>query len=80
MALTKINGRSHFFETSKLVITPVSAGRWSVEYDRATFTVIGGRKSGGASHEWFVHNQEFFGDRYVPCKSMVEAIRLGIAY
>jgi len=78
--ITKINGRSVFLNTDKLIITEVSAGRWTVEYDRTTFTVIGGRKSGGAANEWFVRNEVFYGDEFLPCKSMVAALRLGVAH
>jgi hypothetical protein len=80
MALATINGQRKFFDTDKLVITPVSSGRWSVEYDRGTFMVVGGTKSGGARNEWFIHYPDFYGDEWLPCKSMVEALRLGVVY
>lgn len=91
MALAKINGRKHFFNCNTLAISPVSNGRWSVTYDRVedggdvisegrSFLVVGGRHSGGRSNEWFCHHPEFYGDNWLPCKSMVEAVKLGVAY
>jgi hypothetical protein len=91
MAIAKINGRSKFFNCDSLEIVPASNGRWSVTYNRDvidgevineghTFTVVGGRKSGGSAHEWFCHHPLFYGDTWVPCKSMVRALELGIAY
>lgn len=80
MALATINRRKYFLDTDKLVITEVSAGRWTVEYDRATFTIVGGVRSGGAANEWFVHYPDFYGDDYLPCSSMVAALRLGVVY
>jgi hypothetical protein len=76
----KMNGRTYFVDSRVCEITEVSAGRFSVEYDRTSFEVLGGRKSGGAAHEWFVRNELFFGDRWLPCNSMIEAVRKGIQY
>lgn len=45
-----------------------------------SFIVVGGRKSGGASNEWFCYHPEFYGENWIACKSMVEAIKLGVAY
>lgn len=81
MALLKLNGRSHFINVDSIEINEVSAGRYTVTYDGdRSFTVIGGRKAGGYSHEWFCHHPLFYGDRYMPTKSMIEAIRLGAQY
>lgn len=76
-----INSRQYFLDADSVEIKEVSAGRFEVTYNEdRTFTVIGGRKSGGAAHEWFVHHPEFFGDAYLPKNSMIAAIRTGIAY
>jgi hypothetical protein len=80
MALVKINGRTKFVNSNHFAMRKISNGRWLVEYDRGTFTVIGGKASGGASHEWFCHNPEFYGEEWVPTNSMVRAIELGVAY
>lgn len=80
MALAKINGRTRFFDTSKLEVRKVSNGRWEVEYDGGLFFVVGGRESGGAKHEWFCHNPMIYGDQWLPTNSMVRAIELGVAY
>lgn len=82
MALLNINGRPKFFDCTDIKLEKVSAGRWSVTYDEGarTFTVVGGRESGGASHEWFCHHPEFFGDVWQPVNSMVAAIRLGVQH
>jgi hypothetical protein len=80
MALITLNRRSYFIDCDTIEITPVSNGRWSVTYDRSTFLVVGGVKSGGAAHEWFCHHPLFYGDAWVPCGSMVQAIKLGVQY
>lgn len=80
MALKKINGRIHFFNCDELEIEPVSAGRHRVAYDGREFVIVGGRASGGAANEWFVHHPLFFGDTWLPAKSMVAALKLGIQY
>lgn len=91
MALTKINGRLYFFDCDTIEITPISNGRWNVTYNRVmrddevisegrSFIVVGGRNSGGAANEWFCHHPEFYGDQWLPCNSMVKAIKLGVAY
>lgn len=81
MALVKINGRTKFFNCDSIEIAPVSNGRWTVTYDGdKTFIVVGGRLSGGASNEWFCNHPTFYGEDWLPCKSMVEAIRLGVQY
>jgi hypothetical protein len=76
----KINGRTYFVNSEVCEIEEVSPGRFSVKYDRTTFEIVGGRKSGGARHEWYVVNELFFGDRPIHCNSMIAAIRLGIQY
>jgi hypothetical protein len=91
MALTKINGRTHFIAVDSIEITPVSNGRWSVTYDRRvvdgeviseghTFLVVGGTKSGGAANEWFCHHPKFYGEEWLPTDSMVKAVKLGAQY
>lgn len=80
MALLKINGRTKFFNCDSIAMKKVSNGRWEITYDRAKFLVVGGRESGGARHEWFCYHPEFYGENWLPCNSMVEAITKGIAY
>jgi len=80
MALVKINGRTHYFDCRELEITKVSSGRYEVTFDGRTFSVIGGRESGGAKNEWFCHYPLMYGEQWLPAKSMVEAIRLGVVY
>jgi len=92
MALVKINGRLKFFDVDTLEIKKVSNGRWEVTYDRKIasdgevlnegrkFIVVGGRESGGRSNEWFCYYPEFYGEDWLPTKSMVESIRLGAVY
>lgn len=78
MALAKINGRTQFFNCTDFAISKVGSGKFSVTADGRTFEVIGGTESGGAAHEWFCHCPIFYGDRWLPTKSMVEAIKAGI--
>lgn len=92
MALFKLNGMTHFVDVNSISIKKVSNGRFAVTYDRVvaddgevicegrTFTVVGGRASGGAAHEWFCHHPEMFGDTWLPTKSMAAAIKLGACY
>jgi hypothetical protein len=81
MATARINGRLKFFDCDSIAITEVSSGRFEVTYDdERTFTVLGGRKSGGAAHEWFCHHPLFYGDAWLPKNSMVEAIKAGVQY
>lgn len=80
MALVKINGRTKFFDTDKFSMQKIGSGRWGVTYDRGTFVVVGGRQSGGAAHEWFCYHPEFYGEQWVPAKSMVDAITKGVVY
>ena len=92
MSLITINTRQYFIDCTSIEVQPVSAGRWNVVYDRAvdadgevinegrTFLVVGGRASGGAANEWFCHHPEFYGEAWLPCRSMIEAIRKGVAY
>lgn len=82
MALLKINGKSHFINCDEIAVKPVSNGRWEVSYDngRHSFLVVGGTASGGARHEWFCSHPLFFGDEWLPTRSMVAAIKLGVQY
>jgi len=78
--LVKINGRKTFLNADKLDIVETGSGRFTADYGRSTFDVIGGKKSGGASNEWFVRNVEFFGDKWHFVSSKVAAIKFGIQY
>jgi hypothetical protein len=81
MAMLTINGRKKFFKCDSIALKKVSNGRWEVTYDGdRSFLVVGGLESGGARHEWFCYHPLFYGDSWVPAKSMVEAIRLGVQY
>lgn len=90
MALLRINSRLHFFNCDSITVEPVSNGRWKVTYDNSvvydaeseghSFIIVGGKKSGGRSNEWFCYHPLFFGEEWMPCKSMVEAIKLGVQY
>lgn len=92
MAIITINTRKYFVNCNSISIAPVSNGRWEVTYDRdldadgevinegRKFIVIGGRKAGGAAHEWWVHHPEFYGDTWLPTSSMIAAVRTGVAY
>lgn len=80
MALVKINGRTKYFDTTKFTLTKISNGRWEVAYDAGKFMVVGGRESGGAAHEWFCYHPEFYGENWLPVRSMVSAIEMGVAY
>lgn len=93
MAILKLNGQTHFINVSSIEVKVVSNGRWLVHYDRnvasdgevinegRSFIVVGGVKSGGARNEWFCYHPEFYGEgNWLPCKSMIEAIKLGAQY
>lgn len=76
MALIKINGRLRFFNCEKIEIKKISSGRWNVKADDHEFIVVGGRKSGGASNEWFLNDPRY--SQWHQCDSMVKAIRWGV--
>jgi hypothetical protein len=92
MAILKLRRHTYFVNVNSIKVTQVSAGRFNVTYDRnvsedgevinegRSFTVIGGRASGGTAREWFVHHPEFYGEEWLPCTSMIQAIRLGAQY
>lgn len=80
MALAKINGRMQFFDTDRLEIKEEAAGRFTISYDKGDFQVSGGRAAGGSARDWFVRNELFYGDRWLPANSMVEAIKMGVQY
>lgn len=73
----RANGRTVAYDGRIAAIRPVGAGRWEGETNFGdTFTIIGGRASGGASNEWFVQYSTGYGDAYVPAKSAVHALNL----
>jgi hypothetical protein len=78
--LLKINNRQYFIDADHIDVTPVSAGRYEVSYHGRTFTVVGGRASGGGEREWFCHHPEFYGDVWLPTNSMIAAIRMGVQF
>ena len=82
MALFKLNGMTHYVPVRDVQIKEVSSGRFEIAFDEGAhiFTVVGGRASGGAAHEWFCHRPEMFGDVWLPTKSMAAAIKLGCCY
>ena len=81
MALFKLNGKQHFINVRSIEIAEVGAGRFEVTYDPdRTFLVSGGRKAGGTSRDWFVQHELFYGDKWLPASSMIEAIKLGAQY
>ena len=71
----RVNGRLVSFAGLITDIRNTSAGRWEGETNSGdTFTIIGGRASGGASNEWFVRYPLAYGDAYLPVKSAIQAI------
>ena len=68
------NGRKIAWEGRIDQIENISAGRWEGTADGEPFEIIGGRASGGASHEWFVKWGPGYGEQYVPVKSAVRAL------
>lgn len=81
MALLKLRRHTYFIDRTTVEVKPVSAGRFEVVADgEVTFLVVGGRAAGGSAREWFVHRPEMFGDAWVPCTSMIQAIRLGCSF
>ena len=80
MACIKINGRTHFVNASEVTVETTGNGRFTVHYDDRDLEVLGGTKSGGSAREWFYRNEPIFGDRWLPCTSFAEAIRLGVQF
>lgn len=80
MALLKLNNNQYFIDVDSIEVAPVSNGRWSVKFADNEFLVVGGTKSGGARNEWFCYEPRLYGEDWVPCRSMIAAIRLGCSY
>ena len=74
--MIKINNRRYFIE-GLVSVAPVRPGRFSIITRQGEFTAVGGRKSGGAAHEWFVFQTNgtdlINGD--IRCNSLVECCR-----
>lgn len=82
MALLKLRRHTYFLDCDKVEVTPISAGRFKVVFSWGDLTrectVVGGRASGGAAHEWFVHAPDVLGNKWHPCGSMIAAIRAAL--
>lgn len=72
--LIKINGRQRFFQRIDSV-SLVRPGRYEVTAGRFTFLVEGGRASGGAANEWFVHADGEIFNATVFASSLVDALK-----
>lgn len=91
MALLKLRRHTYFINVTNIEVTQVSNGRFQVRYDfdrvdgelvneGRTFTVVGGRASGGTARDWWVRHELFYGDQDLHCTSMIAAIRMGAVY
>lgn len=81
MALLKLRRHTYFLDVDTVSVAPVSNGRWEVTFDdHHKFLVVGGRASGGSAREWFCYRPDMFGETWVPCTSMIAAIRMGCCY
>lgn len=78
MALLKLRRHTYFLDCNSIEVKKVSNGRFEIVTDRRTFTVVGGRESGGSAREWFCYCPEFLGDIWHPANSMIAAIRMGV--
>lgn len=81
MALLKLNRHLYFLDCDSIEIKEVSAGRFKVRFDNYhEFLVVGGKAAGGAQHEWFCYEPRLYGEKWIPAKSKIAAIRLGVQY
>jgi len=81
MALLLVNGREYFIDVASIEVYELGGGSCAIQYDGShQFLIVGGRKSGGASNEYFCHHPELYGNQWLPCKSKIEAIKLGAQY
>ena len=80
MAILKLRRHTYHLFCDAIRVEEISNGRFevTVEGPDRKFIVIGGRKSGGSAHEWFVYCPEHLGDKYHPTRSMIAAIRAGV--
>ena len=74
--LLKINGRHRFFNKD-IVLTKDRPGRWSGTVGGCVFDIVGGRKAGGSSREWFVDCPEYwtgsiFATSLVDCLNLLD--------
>lgn len=72
----RVNGRLICFEPRITRVENVSGGKWQGEAGGEPFEIIGGRKSGGASNEWFVKWPHLNGDKFVHAQSAAQAVRM----
>lgn len=80
MALLKINGREHYVMADEARLVKDKPGFYTLTYDGREAKIVGGSESGGSMHEWMLYNEPYYGDRWLPAKSLVEAVRKAIAY
>lgn len=70
----KINGRA-LYPNRITKLSKVGSGKWVGEASGYSFTIIGGRASGGAANEWFVQWEPVGGHDFLAVKSAAAAIR-----
>ncbi len=76
-AILNINGRKKYVGRVKSV-SPAGPGKWRVSTNHlGMFTIIGGKKAGGASNEWWVESDDkSIFNSHITCSSMQECIRM----
>lgn len=72
----KINGRWKYFDNLSEFVK-VSSYEYTVRRSGWTFTIWGGKKSGGRSNEWYVESKDAWDSgKPIPCTSLVDALKL----
>lgn len=80
MALLKINGREHYVMADEASLVHEGKGKYRLRYDGREAQIMGGSASGGGMHDWFFYNELYYGDRWLPANSLVDAVKRAIAY
>jgi hypothetical protein len=77
--LIRIFSDLHFMDCDTLTLKKVGPGKYEglINGDRA-FTAVGGRHSGGASNEWFLHCPDVYGEQWLPLKSLVACVKAAV--
>jgi hypothetical protein len=71
--LIKVNGRTKFF-THLQDLVQVSRYEWTVKRSDVTYTIFGGKHSGGRRNEWYVETQSW--NKPIQTTSLVDSLNL----
>ncbi len=71
-----VNGRFARCAQRIETIKKTGNGRFDGIANGEKFSIVGGRESGGAANEWFLHWPFAYGDNYIPANSAKSCIAM----